>query len=152
MVLAAEGPHPLARHGQQFDICFASFYQVPIDVTAGWAVSTVDTRSQFNSWVDCNNKVSWVGIEAVLNLSTADQCPDHLAMLPLSLTHTHTHTPSTNSCIWSVPCKLNINLQLIFAQTTPKSAPGSTMIKNSLEQLPGTGMGSARLSRFGHVT
>jgi len=26
--------HPLTRHGQQFDICFPSYYQVP---TAGWA-------------------------------------------------------------------------------------------------------------------
>jgi len=32
------------RHGQQFDICFPSLHQVPIDVTAGWAASPVGTR------------------------------------------------------------------------------------------------------------
>ena len=26
---------PISGHGQQFDICFPSYYQVPIDVTAG---------------------------------------------------------------------------------------------------------------------
>jgi len=34
---------PISRHGQQFDICFPSYYQVPIDVTAGWAASLVNT-------------------------------------------------------------------------------------------------------------
>jgi len=32
------GPHPLMR---QFDICFPSLCQVPIDVTAGWVASPV---------------------------------------------------------------------------------------------------------------
>jgi len=30
-------PHPLARHEQWLDICFPNYYQVSIDVTAGWA-------------------------------------------------------------------------------------------------------------------
>jgi len=36
------GPHPSAKHGQQFDICFPSLHQVPIDVTAGtnWGTHT----------------------------------------------------------------------------------------------------------------
>ena len=38
---------PISRHGQQFDICFPSYYQVPIDVTAGWAASLVNTKSPF---------------------------------------------------------------------------------------------------------
>ena len=38
---------PISGHGQQFDICFPSYYQVPIDVTAGWAASLVNTRSPF---------------------------------------------------------------------------------------------------------
>jgi len=37
------GSHPLARHGQQFEICFPSLNQVPIDATAGWAASPVGT-------------------------------------------------------------------------------------------------------------
>ena len=36
---------PEVVRGQQFDICFPSYYQVPIDVTAGWAASPVYTRS-----------------------------------------------------------------------------------------------------------
>ena len=28
---------PISGHGQQFDICFPSYYQVPIDVTAKWS-------------------------------------------------------------------------------------------------------------------
>ena len=40
MVWAHEtGLRPLARHGQQFDIWFPTYYQVPIDATAGWAAS-----------------------------------------------------------------------------------------------------------------
>ena len=38
------GPHLIAKHGQQFDICSRSYYQVPIDVAAGWAASPDDTR------------------------------------------------------------------------------------------------------------
>jgi len=29
-----------------------NYYQVPIDVTAGWAVSSVDARPPFNRWVN----------------------------------------------------------------------------------------------------
>jgi len=31
----------------RFDICFPTYYQVPIDVTAGWGASIVNTRSPF---------------------------------------------------------------------------------------------------------
>jgi len=34
-------------------ICFPSYYQVPINVAAKWTVSPVDTRSPFNSWINC---------------------------------------------------------------------------------------------------
>ena len=37
----------IRAHGQQFEIRFASYYQVPIDVTVGWAASLVNTRSPF---------------------------------------------------------------------------------------------------------
>ena len=98
---------PISRHGQQFDICFPSYHQAPIDVTAGWAASPVYARSQFNSWVSWSNmrnvsskeitKVSWVGIKPT-TFRLAGQYPDHLAMLPLTHAHTcghtqaHTHT------------------------------------------------------------
>jgi len=45
---------PISRQGQQFDICFISYYQV---LTAGWAVSPVGARSPFDGWVNVN-KVS----------------------------------------------------------------------------------------------
>jgi len=47
MVWAPEVPPgpPISGHGQQFDISFPSYYQVPIDVTPGWAASLVNTRS-----------------------------------------------------------------------------------------------------------
>ena len=38
------GPHALNNgHGQQFEVCFSSYYQVPIDVPAGWAAFLVNT-------------------------------------------------------------------------------------------------------------
>jgi len=40
---------PISGHGQHFDIFFPSYYQVSIDVIAGWAASPVYTRSPFNS-------------------------------------------------------------------------------------------------------
>jgi len=40
-------PHPFSGHGQQFDIRFSSYYQVPIDVTAGTVACPVDTKSPF---------------------------------------------------------------------------------------------------------
>ena len=45
-------PQPLVRHGQQFDICFPSYYQVLIDVTAGWTASLVP---HLYTWVDWGN-------------------------------------------------------------------------------------------------
>ena len=41
----AAGPHPLVDMDSSFDICFPSYYQVPIDVIAGGATSLVYTRS-----------------------------------------------------------------------------------------------------------
>ena len=38
-------PGPISGHGQQFDIRFSSYYQVPIAVTAGWAAFPVYIRS-----------------------------------------------------------------------------------------------------------
>ena len=47
---------PISRHGQQFDIYFPNYYQVPVDVTAGWAASLVNTRLLYlYSWVDWKN-------------------------------------------------------------------------------------------------
>ena len=40
-----------SHHQGQSRLCFPSYFQVPDDVTAGWAASSVDTRSLFNSWV-----------------------------------------------------------------------------------------------------
>jgi len=49
--------------------------QVPIDVTAGWAASSVYTRSPFNSWVDWSNvgKVSYSRNNNTSVLSVEDQ-------------------------------------------------------------------------------
>jgi len=41
------GTHLLVKHGQQFDICFISYYQVPINVTAGWTAFLVNTMCLF---------------------------------------------------------------------------------------------------------
>ena len=49
----AEFHNDLTPQGQ-LGICFPSLHQVPIDVTAGWAASPVDTRPPdpyLNSWV-----------------------------------------------------------------------------------------------------
>ena len=47
---------PISGHGQQFEFASSvttSHYQVPIDVTAGWAVSPVHTRSPFIQLEQC---------------------------------------------------------------------------------------------------
>jgi len=83
------GPHPLARHGQQFDICFPSLHQ---DVTAGWAASPVGTRPPGPhltlSWVDWNN-VSKGPVVAVVVVSLSKE---HTQTHTHTNTHTHTHT------------------------------------------------------------
>jgi len=60
-------PHPLARCGQQFDIC-SSYYQVPIDVTAGWAASP---GLHLCSWVDWSNVHVQVHTKAKAKLTAA---------------------------------------------------------------------------------
>ena len=97
------------RHGQ-LSICFPSLHQIPIDVTAGWAASSVGTRPPgppFNSWVDWSNvsKVSlfkettttpkWPSWES--NLEPFDYQADVLTTWlcsppPPPHTHTHIHT------------------------------------------------------------
>ena len=82
--------------------CFPSLHQVPIDVTAGWAASPVDTRPpgpHLNSWVDWNNvrKVSCSRKQQkhqsgsngnrTWDLRLPGRCPNHLAML-----HTHIYS------------------------------------------------------------
>ena len=43
---------PISETWTAVDICFPSYYQVPIDVTARWAPSLVNTSSYLYSWVD----------------------------------------------------------------------------------------------------
>ena len=64
-------------------------YQVPIDVTADWAVYRVDTRSPFNSWVNWSNVLKFL---AQGNNNTQVSC--YTQAHTLHYTHTHTtHTP-----------------------------------------------------------
>ena len=90
-------PHPLARHGQQFDICFSSwsgthwFYSW-VGCFPSWHQAT---RSPFNSWVkflaqgnNNNTKVTKPGIKPTTSWLWG-WCPDHLAMLPHTYTLTH---------------------------------------------------------------
>ena len=93
---------PISRHGQQFDICFPSYHQAPIDVTAGWAASPVYARSQFNSWVNWSNmrnvsskKITTTPkcLEWESNLQPLDQQANTLTWLCcLSRTHTRADT------------------------------------------------------------
>jgi len=50
---------------------FHDFYsQVPIDVTAGWAASPVDTRSPFNSWVNWSTHTHPMHTHTTLHMHT----------------------------------------------------------------------------------
>jgi len=53
------------KHGQQLEICFPSYYQLPIDVTAGWVGFhlTAGTKVKFLAQGNNNINVAWLGIE-----------------------------------------------------------------------------------------
>ena len=95
---------PINGHGQQFDICFPGYYQVPIDVTAEWAAFLVNTRSSLIQLGGLEQ--IWVKFLALGNTkntkvtTTANQTHNLLIRRPKprqlsysgSHTHTHTHT------------------------------------------------------------
>jgi len=99
--------HHKMRKGQ-LSICFPSYYQVPIDVTAGWDVSPVNMRSPFNRWVNWSNasKVSCsrkqqqqhqsvLSGNQTSNLPISRPVPQPLGYATQTCTHTpppHTHT------------------------------------------------------------
>jgi len=73
---------------------------VPIDVTAGWAVSLVNTKSQLGRLEHLalgNNKVAWLEIKPGIFCFTR---PILGYAAPLSYTHMHTHTPMIQICMY----------------------------------------------------
>ena len=89
---------------RQLSICFPIYYQLPIDVTAGWAASLVNTRSPFiqlgglkqYEWsfllkeTPTTPKWPQLGIKPTI-FRLEGRCPDHLAMLAQ-----YTHSPHTH--------------------------------------------------------
>ena len=82
-----------------FDICFPSLHQIPIDITAGWAASSVGTRPPGAMWVkfiaqgsNKNTKVYSQTRNRTHNLLIVRPMPWPLGYAALTHTHTHTHT------------------------------------------------------------
>jgi len=110
------GPHPLARHGQQFDICFPRY---PLMLQLGGLLPQA-TRSPFNSWVDWSN-VSKVPCSRKQQQHqsgrTGNRTHDLLVMRPMPWplgyavshicahthmrTHTHTHTHTERHTLYT---------------------------------------------------
>jgi len=76
---------PISGHGQQCDICFPSYYQVPIDATAGWAASPVHTHTHTHTDTHTHTHT-----HTRARMHTYTQSCTH------SHTHTHTHTHTRN--------------------------------------------------------
>ena len=97
---------------RQLSICFPIYYQLPIDVTAGWAASLVNTRSPFiqlGGLEQCEwsfllketptiPKWPQLGIKPTI-FQLEGRFPDHLAMLAqyTHSPHTHAHTSNTHT-------------------------------------------------------
>jgi len=72
--VGAQSPNwPLADMDSSLTL-IPSYYQAPIDVTARWSVSLVDTKSPFNSWVN------WSNVSSVSSTHTQCVCLSLLLM------------------------------------------------------------------------
>jgi len=131
------GPHPWAKHGLQLNICFPSYYQVPIDVTARWATFL---GPHLYSWVDWvkflaqeNNNTNVATLEIKpTTFQFVGLCPDHWL--------TYIHTDATHTIYLLAVSSWSSKLE-IFASRLPTwalsllpplASNSSTLLRRSL--------------------
>jgi len=82
---------PISRHVQQFDICLPSYYEVPIDITAGWAASLDNTTFPF---IHTHSLTPYV--RSYTHTHTRTHACTHTYSHKHTHSYTHTHTRVTH--------------------------------------------------------